>query len=83
MQVKTKNHPAPANGLSSIVASPRNIILKKSSIVPAPLIISNTHEPPDKYITGNIASNFPSFGPVHRHNNISYLEKSKKIYLEI
>ena len=65
MHVNTKNHSTPVNDLASHVDQPPHAILYKVSMFPPAVIISITHDPPDRYITGNIASNFPSFGPGH------------------
>lgn len=39
------------------------------SRVAPPLIMNIVHVPPDRYIVGNIARNFPSFGPKNNNNN--------------
>lgn len=63
--MNTKKHSAAVNGDSPQVEL-RNIFIT----VP-PMIMYSTHVPPERYIVGNIASNFPSFSPalisIHLH----------------
>ncbi|PQP95665.1 hypothetical protein Pyn_04522 [Prunus yedoensis var. nudiflora] len=57
MHMNTKKHSVPVNDLTS------QTFLKKSSMIPPPMMINWTHVPHDWYITGKIVSNFPNFKP--------------------
>ena len=65
IDVNTKNHSVLVNELAWHVVSLSHMVWKKRCMVPPPLITRRTHVAPDKYITGNMASSLPSFGPAY------------------
>jgi hypothetical protein len=70
MNTNTKKHSIPFMELGSQVAPSLHRVLTRSFMVPPPKMISCTHIPPDRYITGNIVSNFPSLGPENKKKHI-------------
>lgn len=78
-QVNNKNKAVPVHGLaSSLAAPPLQMVLKNSFMFPPPVIISMPQDPPDRYITGNIPSTFPSFGTgIHRAPLINCLIQNR------
>lgn len=71
--VNTKNHSVLVNDWTWHVASWSHMVLNKRSKVRPPLIIIRTQAPPDEYITGNNASNFPNFGPAYNSTLLTYI----------
>ena len=65
-----KNHAAPVNTVSELhFGSSPHMCLYNSSMIPPPVIMITTQVPPERYMVGNIASSFPSFGPDQEMRN--------------
>ena len=74
-QVKTKNHSAPVSAwaLQVFPLSLSQSVLNNSFRVPPPVMISMTHVPPERYITGNSAATFPNLLPTKTCSNVTML----------
>lgn len=62
-EMNIKNQIDPGNLLALQMKSSPQTSECKSSMIDPPVIMNITHVPPDRYIVGNMAQNFPSFGP--------------------
>lgn len=72
-QVKTKNHSAPVSAwaLQVFPLSLSQSVLNNSFSVPPPVMISMTHVPPERYITGNSAATFPNLLPTEIYSKLA------------
>lgn len=74
MQIKAKKHSAPVILDATQPGLPSHMDFKNTFITEPPIIMYNTHVPPDRYIVGKIASNLPSFSPMFLRHRVSFYD---------